>query len=54
MFVLVIVGVALYFVETYIPLSPPFKLAIRVVVVLALVLWLLSVFGILHGTGVHL
>jgi hypothetical protein len=42
--VLIIVGVVLYLVETYIPLSPPIKLVIRVVVVLALCLWLLQTF----------
>lgn len=44
--VLIIIGVALYMVETYIPLSPPIKLVIRVIVVLVLVLWLLQAFGI--------
>lgn len=44
--VLVIVGVALYLIETYVPMSPPIKLVIRVVVVIALVLWLLQVFGV--------
>ncbi len=43
---LVIVGVCLYLVETYIPMSQPIKTVIRVVVVLLLVLWLLRVFGI--------
>ena len=42
--VLVIVGVCLYLVETYIPLSPPIKTLIRVVVVLVIVLWLLRLF----------
>jgi hypothetical protein len=44
--VLVIAGVCLYLVETYIPMSPPIKTVIRVVVVLVLVLWLLQAFGI--------
>ena len=43
---LILVGVALYCVETFIPISPPVKVIIRVVVVLVLVLWLLQVFGI--------
>jgi hypothetical protein len=43
---LIIVGVALYLVETYIPLSDPIKVVIRVVVVLVLILYLLKVFGI--------
>jgi hypothetical protein len=48
--VLVIVGVCLYLVETYIPLSPPIKTVIRVVVVLVLVLWLLQAFGVVGPT----
>ena len=43
---LVIIGVCLYLVETYIPMSPPIKVVIRVVVVIVLVLWLLQLFGI--------
>jgi hypothetical protein len=43
---LVIVGVCLYLVETYIPLSPPIRTVIRVVAVLVLVLWLLQAFGV--------
>lgn len=50
--VLIIVGVVLYLVETYIPLSPPIKVVIRVLVILVLCLWLLSLFGI--GPGLNL
>jgi hypothetical protein len=46
---LVIVGVCLYLVETYIPMSAPIKTVIRVIVVLILVIWLLQVFGIYNG-----
>lgn len=42
--VLIIAGVVLYLVETYIPMSPPIKTVLRVVVVLVLCLWLLQVF----------
>ena len=42
--VLVVVGVCLYLIEHYVPLSPPILLVIRVVVVLVLVLWLLRLF----------
>lgn len=42
--VLVVVGVGLYLIETYLPLSPPIKTVIRVVVVLVLILWLLQLF----------
>lgn len=44
--VLIVLGLCLYLVETYIPMSPPIKMVIRVVVVLFLVLWLLRAFGI--------
>jgi len=49
MIVLVILGLALYLIEQYVPMSPPFKVVLRVVVVLALVLYLLQVFGLYHG-----
>jgi len=44
--VLVVVGLCLYLIEAYVPLSPPIVIVIRVVVVLVLCLWLLSAFGI--------
>jgi len=44
--VLVICGVVLYLVETYIPMSPPIKVVIRVVVVVLLCLYLLQAFGV--------
>jgi hypothetical protein len=43
---LVIVGVVLYLVETYVPMSPPIKTLIRVVVVILLALYLLQAFGV--------
>jgi hypothetical protein len=43
---LVIIGVCLYLVQTYVPMSPPIKSITTVVVVLGCVLWLLQVFGI--------
>lgn len=44
---LIIIGVLLWLVETYIPMAPPIKTVIRVVVILVLCLWLLQVFGVL-------
>lgn len=49
--VLVIIGLALYLVETYIPMSPPIRTVLRVIVVLVLVLWLLQLVGV---TGPHI
>ncbi len=43
---LVVVGLCLYLVETYIPMDPVIKTVIRVVVVLCVVLYLLSAFGV--------
>jgi hypothetical protein len=42
--VLVVVGVVLWLIETYLPLSPPIKTIIRVVVVIVLILWLVQLF----------
>jgi hypothetical protein len=44
--VLVVVGVALYLIETYIPMSPPIKTVLRVIVIIVLAVWLLRLFGI--------
>ncbi len=46
---LVILGVVLYLVETFIPMAPGFKTAIRVLVVLMLCVYLLRWFGMLSG-----
>ena len=43
---LVIVGVLLWLVNTYIPMAAPIKTIINIVVVVAVCLWLLRVFGI--------
>jgi len=42
--VLVIVGVILYLIETFLPLDPTIKVIIRVVVVIVLILWLVQIF----------
>ena len=46
--VLVVIGLVLYLIENYIPMSPPIKTVLRVVVVLALCVWLLNAFGIVN------
>ena len=45
--VLIVVGVLLYLANTYLPMDPKIKQIMNVVVVIAVVLWLLSVFGVL-------
>jgi len=47
LFVLAVVGVLLWLVNTYLPVSAKNKKILNVVVVIAVALWLLSVFGIL-------
>jgi hypothetical protein len=50
--VLVILGLCLYLVERFIPMAEPIKLVIRVVVVLLLIVWLLSLIGVV--SPIHL
>ena len=49
--VIILVGLLLWFAESYIPMSPPIKRILQGVVVLILILWLLQVFGILGSIG---
>ncbi len=48
---LVVVGVLLWAVNTYIPMDGKIKQILNIVVVIAVVLWLLQVFGIFSGFG---
>ena len=50
LFVLVVVGACLWLVERYVPMDYPFRVVIRVVVVLALVWYLLSLVGLVPTT----
>ena len=45
--VLIVVGVLLWLVNTYIPMDGKIKNILNAVVVIGVVLWLLSVFGII-------
>ena len=47
--VLVVIGLVLYLIETYVPMARPIKTVLRVVVVLLLCLWLLQTFGIMKS-----
>ena len=44
---LIVVGVLLWLVNTYIPMDSKIKNILNIVVVIAVVLWLLNVFGVL-------
>lgn len=48
---LVIVGVGLWAINTYIPMDQKIKTILNVVVVIVVVLWLLRGFGVLGGMG---
>ena len=50
--ILIVVGVLLYLVNAHIPMDATIKKIINVVVIIAVVLWLLSVFGILPDIGI--
>lgn len=45
--IIIVTGLLLYLATTYIPMQPPIKNILIAVVVIALVLWLLGVFGVL-------
>ena len=45
--VVIVVGILLWWVETYVPLSPPIKRLLQGIVVLFLILWILQAFGLL-------
>jgi len=45
--VLVVVGVILWLINSYIPMQSTIKKILNVVVIIAVVIWLLSVFGVI-------
>ena len=51
--VLVVVGVLLWLVNSYIPMAGSIKSILNAVVIIAVVLWLLTVFGLMAETHQH-
>ena len=49
--VLIVVGVLLWLVNTYIPMDGKIKRILNIVVVIAVVIWLLQVFGVIGSLG---
>jgi hypothetical protein len=45
--ILVVVGVVLWLINSYIPMQSTIKKILNVVVVIAVIIWLLSVFGVI-------
>jgi ABC-type long-subunit fatty acid transport system fused permease/ATPase subunit len=48
---LVVVGVVLWLINTYIPMQSTIKTILNVVVVIVVVLWLLYGFGVISNSG---
>ena len=48
---LIVVGVLLWLINTFIPMDGKIKSILNIVVVIAVILWLLYGFGILNGSG---
>jgi hypothetical protein len=46
--VLIVVGVLLWLVNTYIPMAGPIKSLLNAVVVIVMVVWVLKIFGLWH------
>lgn len=46
---LIVVGVLLWLVNTFIPMAGSIKSILNAVVVIVVVMWLLNVFGLLHS-----
>ena len=49
--VLIVVGILLWLVNTYIPMDPKIKSILNAVVVICVIIWLLQVFGVLGALG---
>ena len=49
--VLIVVGVLLWLVNNYIPMDGKIKSILNAVVVIAVVVWLLQVFGVIGAVG---
>ena len=50
---LIIVGVLLWLINTYLPMDGKIKSILNIVVVVAVVLWLLRGFGVLGSMGLN-
>lgn len=48
---IIVVGVLLWLVNTYIPMDAKIKQILNVLIVIVVVLWLLHIFGVLGGMG---
>lgn len=49
--VLIVVGVVLWLINSFIPMARPIKSILNAVVVIAVILWLLSAFGVIGSAS---
>lgn len=47
MVVIIVIGVCLWLINAYLPMQPPWKTILNIVVILIFVVWLLSAVGLL-------
>jgi hypothetical protein len=53
--ILIVAGVLLWLVNTYIPMDRKIKSILNIVVVIVVVVWLLKIFGVFHYLmGIHI
>lgn len=46
--ILIVIGVLVWLINTYIPMDSKIKSILNIVIVIAVILWLLNVFGLLN------
>lgn len=44
--VLVVIGVVLWLINTYVPMASPIKTILNIIIVLAVIIWILSLLGL--------
>ncbi len=52
--VLIVVGILLWLINSFIPMARPIKSILNAVVVIVVILWLLSVFGVIGSFSHYL
>jgi hypothetical protein len=52
--ILILVGVALWLVNTYIPMAAGIKSLLNVVVFVVVLIWLLQIFGLIGHIPIHI
>jgi len=51
--ILIVIGILLWLINSYIPMAGSIKTIINIVVVLAVIFWLLNVFGIINVLNIR-